>query len=587
MGRRRVVALGGDPVSLRGDARTLILCGAVLGAQPRLLVPDGLLGGGGGLGEHRLQGGGIRVADRLDGRAEALGQVPHRGLVQHVGVVRRPARQCGLRVGPGRGHRVGGGLLGLLGGGHRPQGPVEREPGQVAGVLRPAVRVQRGPYRADGFQPGGHPGAGAFGESRGVGVGGLPADPGRGGVIGELGRGAGHHRRQVGEYRRGLLRVAAGPGGRRPAPGEFRGGLGGVLLVGPDEPFQVGELFDGLVGAAGLELVEPGTPADQGVVRRLPAGLRLSLLRFGAGQGGDIAGELGAPLRAGLAPAGERVGRRPGVGAQVGGIGSEEGAGSLVGGRQPLQRGRDRLHVVERAGRLGDQVVVDRTQPVGERVRQLHRVEVLGQLRPPQRQDQGEQLLVTLPAEAEQPLVDGGPVLGGGGVQAGLPDLLGELLPGHRPVVAGDQREVFTDPAVGDEVPAGRGVAVPGGVQADADGDGLAGVAMSQLQPGVADRILPAAEQQVGLHGPVLGRERVQPLRVDPAVQHEREQNLKGLGLPGAVRAAQDQPAAGEAELLVPVVPHVDDPGPGRFEASHREPSFAAGGSLMCAVILR
>src|SRR5438445_814068 len=78
-------------------------------------------------------------------------------------------------------------------------------------------------------------------------------------------------------------------------------------------------------------------------------------------------------------------------------------------------------------------------------------------------------------------------------------------------------------------------------------------VAMPQLQPYIADRVLAAAEQQIGFHGPVLGGERVQSLRVDAAIKHEREQHLKSLGLSRAVRTAQDQPAAGEAEFLVPV----------------------------------
>ena len=240
-------------------------------------------------------------------------------------------------------------------------------------------------------------------------------------------------------------------------------------------------MLDRLVSAAGFELVIPGAQAGQRVLGVLAAGTRPRLPGFGVRQGRDVVGKLGASLRAGLAAPGERVGGRPGVGAQIGGVGGEEGAGGLVGSRQALQCGGDRLHVVERAGRLGDQVVVDRAQPIGERVRQLRRVEVLGQLGPPQRQDQGEQLFVAFPAEAEQALVDGGPVIGGGGVQARLPDLGGQLSPGHGPVVVGDEREVRADPAVGDEVPADQGVAVPGGVQADPDGDGLAGAAMPQL----------------------------------------------------------------------------------------------------------
>jgi len=107
--------------------------------------------------------------------------------------------------------------------------------------------------------------------------------------------------------------------------GELRGGLGGGPLVGADQPVQVGELLDRLVGAAGLQLVEPGAQPGGGVLRLLAACLRLRLLGFGARQGGDVMGELGAPLRAGLAAAGERIGGRPGVGAQVGGVGGEEG----------------------------------------------------------------------------------------------------------------------------------------------------------------------------------------------------------------------------------------------------------------------
>ena len=164
----------------------------------------------------------------------------------------------------------------------------------------------------------------------------------------------------------------------------------------------------------------------------------------------------------------------------------------------------------------------------------------------------------------------------------GLADLLGELLAGHRPVVVGDQGEVLPHPAVGHEVPADRRVAVPLRVQADPDRDRLAGAGVAELQPYVADRVLAAAVQQVGLHRPVLGRERVEPLGVDPAVEHEREEDLERLGLAGTVRAAQHEPAAGEAELLVAVVPQVDDPGAGGLESGH---GFA--GSLIWAVTPR
>ncbi len=189
-------------------------------------------------------------------------------------------------------------------------------------MLGLAVRRQGSPYRADGFQPGGDPGTRPFGEPVGLSVGGPPADPGCRGVIGEFSRGARDLRLQVGEQRRGLFQVSAGTDGRLAAPGELGGGLGGGPLVGTDEPLQVGELFDRLVGGGGLQLVEPGARSGESVLRLLQAGSRLRLFRFGACQGRDVARELGAPLRAGFAAAGDRVGSRPGVGAQIGGVGA-------------------------------------------------------------------------------------------------------------------------------------------------------------------------------------------------------------------------------------------------------------------------
>ena len=57
---------------------------------------------------------------------------------------------------------------------------------------------------------------------------------------------------------------------------------------------------------------------------------------------------------------------------------------------------------------------LDRAQARGQRVRDLRRVEVLGQKRAAQRQQQVKQLRVPFPAQAEQPGVDRVAVLGGG-----------------------------------------------------------------------------------------------------------------------------------------------------------------------------
>ncbi|MCX4598186.1 hypothetical protein OG819_54540 [Streptomyces sp. NBC_01549] len=268
---------------------------------------------------------------------------------------------------------------------------------------------------------------------------------------------------------------------------------------------------------------------------------------------------------------------------QIGGVAREEGAGGVVGGGQTLQGALHGLHVVEGAGRLGDQVVVERAQARGEGVGEFGRVEVFGELRTAQREDQGEQLLVPLPAEAEQALVDGGAVVGRGGDQFAS-ELGGQLLPRHRPVVVGQQREVLSDAAFGDEVPTRGCVAVPLGVQPDTAGDSLAGLPVGELHPDVAKRTVLPAEEQVGLHRAVLGGERVEPLGVDAAVEDEREEDFQGLGLAGSVGAAQHQPAAGEGELLVPVVPQVDDPGTGGDISGGRGGSGGAHGVGSLAV---
>jgi hypothetical protein len=93
----------------------------------------------------------------------------------------------------------------------------------------------------------------------------------------------------------------------------------------------------------------------------------------------------------------------------------------------------------------------------------------------------------------------------------------------------------------------------------DDEGHGLG--ALGELHPDVAVLGLLPPVEQVGLHRPVLAAERVEPAGVGHPVEDEREQHLQGLGLAGAVVPPQHQPPVGEDELLVGVVPHVDDPG--------------------------
>src|SRR5262249_4151522 len=101
--------------------------------------------------------------------------------------------------------------------------------------------------------------------------------------------------------------------------------------------------------------------------------------------------------------------------------------------------------------------------------------------------------------------------------------------------------------------------------------------AVGELDPDVAQCAVLPAEEQVGLHRAVLGRERVEPLGIDTAVEDEREDHFEGLGLAGAVGPAQHQPAAGDGGLLVPVVAEVADPGASGDVTGGRGRSGGAG----------
>ena len=85
----------------------------------------------------------------------------------------------------------------------------------------------------------------------------------------------------------------------------------------------------------------------------------------------------------------------------------EEGADRRVGGGQVVVLLLDGGQVLEVPRRLLDQVLVDRAQAGGQRVGDLDRVEVLGQQRPAQRDQQVQQLGVAFAAQAEQPRVHG------------------------------------------------------------------------------------------------------------------------------------------------------------------------------------
>src|SRR6266568_8784275 len=102
------------------------------------------------------------------------------------------------------------------------------------------------------------------------------------------------------------------------------------------------------------------------------------------------------------------------MGSQVGGVVPEEVLHGRVRRGEVVEQLLYRGEVLEVARGLLHQVLVDWAQPRGQRVRYLGRVQVLGQQRSSQREQQVKQLRVPLPAEAEQPGVHQVPVLGRG-----------------------------------------------------------------------------------------------------------------------------------------------------------------------------
>ena len=332
-----------------------------------------------------------------------------------------------------------------------------------------------------------------------------------------------------------------------------------------------------LVGVPVFQGREPGLEGVDADPGRLPGFLRPLFLPSGRGGFVDRGDDRSDVPGGGVHPGRDLVGLVPGVGAEVGGVLGQEGADRRVGGGQVVVLLLDGGQVLEVPGGLLDQVFVNRAEAGRQGAGHLDRVEVLGQQRPAQRDQQVQQLGVAFAAQAEQAGVHG--VLVGaapvpeGGVAA---EDGGELLGGQRAGIGGQQAEVDAHPLVRDEEGGAGALPVFVRGQADDQGDGLllgAGVRgvgglgeAAELHPDVAVLgVLPPVEQ-VGLHGAVLAAERVEPPRVQPAVQDEREQHFEGLGLAGAVVAAQRQPAVAERELLVEVVPEVDDPGPGRLE---------------------
>jgi hypothetical protein len=581
-GRARAVGAVGRAVGVWGRRLFTGFADAALpGAQLAILLVKGRA-----LGAELGVEFGQRGAQGLQGVAGGLGEIGGEGLV-----VRRQALDQGL-VQTGRAwvllspdREVGDGLIadrlqgdlpclqGLLGSLARLLGSGEGQLGAVMAVLRCAPGVDPAAHGRDlllalahgglegeaGLVAGAVGPVGRDGEALGIGLV-LPGEA----VAGE-GAGA------ILDLPREALFGA--PGGAVSLVGLLveAAGLLGVVLQGDDVLALVDQIAGLSVQVALLDRADARLGAGERFEREggaLPGsvcpGARLPVLVF---QGAD-AGLVGHDQRARSAPCGEAGG---GMAACVGAVGLVEVIERLAG---PIEIGEAvavLFEVLEGTGRLDQQVVVQGAQALGEHVGDPVGVEVGGELGAAQRQDQLDHRLVAGGAEAEQPLVDGLAVLGGGGDDRAIAEQGSQRLAREGPALVVDQGEILARRAIGEEEP---GVDVGGvvlGTHADADGDALVGVRPGERHPRVAVGRLATAGEQVVAHRSGGAAERVEAARIEPAVEHERKQDLQGLGLARAVGAAQHEPTVFKAEGLVDVVPEVEQARAVGTEAGHAD----------------
>ena len=377
---------------------------------------------------------------------------------------------------------------------------------------------------------------------------------GVGGTAGELGH---------------LFRQAGDAPATRVDAGALAGGLGGP---GGDLTALVLDAALGLVLIGVLQALEAALEKLAFDPARLAVGLGGTLRVGGATAGSGRRREALGVVGRHVGPGPHTVKGEPDMGTEVGLVVRAELRDGRVGRHQVVKELLHGREVLEVTGRLLHQVLIHRGQPGGQRVGHLGRVQVLGEQRAPQRQQQVEELCVPLAAEAEQTVVHQVPVLGRGPPPGVRLKYRAELALRQRAGVGGQQAEVDAKALAGDEERHPHAVGVPVRPHADDQRDRLgrrvflgslgSGYRAPELHPDVAVLRLLAPVEQVGLHRPVLAGERVEAAGVRHAVQDEREEDFQCLGLARAVVAAQRQAAVAERPLLVHVVPHVDHAGP-------------------------
>jgi len=270
-------------------------------------------------------------------------------------------------------------------------------------------------------------------------------------------------------------------------------------------------------------------------------------------------------------PSDDRLGASAGDADQVLPVGRQEPFHGVQRGRQPLELVLHRVEVVEAVRDVGDEVGVELAEPGGQRGREVVGVELPGEVRAAQREQQVEEAPVAGRAEPEQRAVDRGAELLGGVEGRAVVQALRELSPAEGDLVL-RELEVVADPLGRDEEPR-VGVTVHGRRGADAD-RGVRG-AVGELHPHVpgpgvvaeaAGPVVVVTAEQQRLHRPRPAH-RVHARRAHHSVEEEREQQRQGVGLARPVAPAQHQPSVAELEDVVVVLPDVEDPRAGRLPA--------------------
>ncbi len=331
------------------------------------------------------------------------------------------------------------------------------------------------------------------------------------------------------------------------------------------QAFPVGQVAHSLVGGQLLERVDGVFQLAVALFRRRDDGHRLGVL-------GTLPLQPGRQPPHGRVLVAQRLRRRRGTvagrtqrGHRVTGVAGQEGRQRRVRLAQPGDVLPDRLQVLERAGQLLEHAGVQRRQRVGQDLFELPLQHLQADVRIAQRPLQVQQVAVAAGRHAVDQFGDPGAERGvlQHPVRA---DLLAELHRPQRHAIRPCQAEIEADAGVGDEPPRvadllrGRGCLQPQATRHEPL-DTVA-VHAAQFHPRVADPVRAAVI--VVQHQPA-DADRVETFGAQlpqVAVQAQRQQQFQGARLPGTVGALEDRPAAGEVELLLVVLPDVDDPAP-------------------------